>query len=722
MAQAAALAGARARLQAGDAAGAADALAAFLRDRADDGEAWFLLGAARHRLHDAAAARDAFQRAAEVDRHHLECRYALAALSLELGDPERALAACREAVQLAPAAPKAWFSLAVAEEAGGLADDALASYGRVLALQPEHSEALTNRAALLLAQGRIDDAIADNRRLAGLRPYAFAAQFNLGDALLRGGCHAEAAAAFGRAVRLAPGNAKALLHAGFALAQCERFADAQRLLDQARTIDPEAIRAYRRGIFGDAAGDALDARVLFLLRHYDAIERCDWRERTHFIDRFTALIRDETAPPLAEKALGFRAMAMGLGAADQLRLARNIAAAASAGVATPAAAPRRPAATAGGTRRIRLAYLSQDFRVHPTGLLTADLYGGHDRSRFEVFGYALGGDDGSEVRQRIAVGCDRFVDLGELDDAAAAARIAADAPDIAIDLCGYADRSRPGVLAHCPAPLQLALLAYMATMGAPWIDYFVGDRCSLPPGSDAGFSEALLRLPGAPYPCGYAAQPLPAPPARGELGLPADGLVLAALHNPYKIDPAVFAVWMRLLQQIPAAVLWLADAGAGATANLRGTATAHGIDPGRLRFAPRLPLAEHLCRLQQADLFLDTPQYNGGTTTADVLTAGVPVLSCAGGLLAQRMAASLLRAAGQAALVTDDLAAYEARALSLLQVPARLGEARRALAAARASAPFFRPQRWLRDFERGLEQVWRRHGDGLPPAAIDVGA
>lgn len=716
MAEAASPADARALLQAGDAAGAAAALEACLRERPADGEAWFLLGAARHRLRDAAAARDAFLRAAEADPGHLECRYALAAVSLELGDPGRALAACREAVQLAPGEAKAWFSLAVAAEAAACHDEALAGYERVLALQPQHADALTNRGALLLALGRVDAAVANNRRLAGLRPYAFAAQFNLGDALLRAGNHADAAAAFGRAAQLAPGNAKALLHAGFALAQGERFADAQRLLDRARALDAEAVRAYRRGIFGEGdAGDALDARVLFLLRHYDAIERCDWSARAQFVDRFAALVRDDAAPPLAEKALGFRAMAMGLPAADQLRLARNIAAAAAA---APVARPPR----AVGRPRIRLAYVSQDFRIHPTGLLTAGLYELHDRERFEVFAYALGGDDGSDVRRRIAEGCDRFVDLGGLDDATAAARIAADAPDIAVDLAGYADRSRPGILARRPAPLQLAFLAYMATSGAPWLDYFVGDRVSLPAGCDAGFSEALIRLPAAPYPCAYAAQPLPSPPAREALELPADAPVLAAMHHPYKIDPAAFALWMRLLQRVPAAVLWLADAGAAATANLRGAAAAHGVDPQRLRFAPRLPLAEHLCRLQQADLFLDTPQYNGGATTADALVAGVPVLSCAGATLGQRMAAGLLHAAGQASLAVADLAAYEALALALLQSPARLAAARRSIAEARASAPFFAPRRWLRDYERGLVLAWQRHGAGLAPAAIDVPA
>ena len=446
--------------------------------------------------------------------------------------------------------------------------------------------------------------------------------------------------------------------------------------------------------------------MLFLFRHFDQIERCDWSERARFVTRFSALIGDTRSTPMSERALGFRAMALGLDPELQLVLARQIAAGVSASVGARGerAAVRR--SQNGAERRIRVAYLSPYFGMYPTGLLTQSLFSWHDRARFEVFGYALGGDDGSALRRKIVAGFDRFVDL---DDAAAARAIADDKVDILIDLMGYADRSRPGILARRPAPLQISWLEYIATTGDDWIDYLITDRICVPPESSAYFSEAVIRVPDGRCPCSYADDTPPTPPSRQALGLPASGMILGALHNAYKIDPQIFSIWMRFLLARTDAVLYLLDVNPAVRANLAADARACGVDPQRLLFAPRLPHAEHLARLVHVDLVLDTAQCNGGTTTADALVAGVPVLTCLGRTIAQRMAASMLISAS-----LPDLA--------LLGDAARLRELRRRLGAARSTAPFFAPRRWLRGYERALCVAWQKHCAGEAPRSFEVDA
>lgn len=698
----------------------------FLEQHPSSSEGWFLSGAAAHRMQDLGTAERDFTKASSLDSNHVQARIALADVCIALGKSADAVAACRQAVAINPSDPQSWFGLAVALEADGALDVALESYDHALRLFPDFYDARKNRGALLLNLARPVAAVENNRALAAKIPFSYDAQFNLGESLLATKQFPEAAKVLGRAVSLNPGNAKGLLHAGFALAQCERFTEAQQLLDQAAKLDQTQLKRYRHAIFGEERGDTqrvaahLDARALFLLRQYDQIERCDWSEREYFISRFSELIQESAVHPLTERALGFRAMTMGLEADLQLRLARQIA----SGVVienddTSSRSPGAPESCP--QKRLTVGYISPDFRNHPTAMLAKALFAGHSRKDFEVIVYALGGDDGSKLRQEIVDDCDRFVDLDALDDGGAARLIAGDSVDILIDLVGYSDRSRPAILARRPAPIQVSWLAYVATTGAPWIDYFIADRISIPEEASTDFSEALIRIPQGLFLCSYAMNtPLAPAPERRSSGLSQAGIVLGAMHNSYKIDPLVFSVWMRFLTLRPDAVLWLLETKPEAKENLRAEANARGIDPERLIFAPRLPHDEHLSRLQLVDLMLDTPQCNGGTTTADALVAGVPVLTCMGKTLAQRMAASILSAAKMETLITRSIEEYEVLGSALLTDTVRLHDIRRELSNARASAPFFAPDRWIQSYEEALKDVWQMHCAGVPPTSFEA--
>jgi len=717
----------RQELIAGDLSAANALFQAALEENPDNSECWFLLGATYHRQNDLSAARSAFRRACEIDAQHLQARLALAAACVALGDAAAASEVCCEVVKLAPDNPESWFSLGVAHEAGLAPEGALEAYDRALRLAPEHAGALNNRRAVLLLRGRFDEAIAQCRTGVARRPFSTEAQFTLGETLTLAHRFEEAAQVLGRAASLSTGNARVALHYGFALAQIERFPQAQVQLDAAARVDPALVRAYRRSIFGVDNGAEttaplrLDAHVLFLLRHFEQIERCDWSERRGYIDRFAQMLEEPPNIPLGERALGFHAMAIALLPKLQLKLARQIAEGIQAALPNAGPITGFPAQGKRSSARIRIGYLSADFRTHPVALLLGKALSWHDRSRFEVVAYSVGEDDFSASRQSIVDGCDEFVDLTEMDDETAAHKIAADAIDVLIDLMGYTKGSRPGILARRPAPLQLSWLGYFATTGAPWIDYVLADAVSLPGDLASYFSEAAIRLPQGVMPCSYAGIQLSERPSRSSLGLPDDCIVLGALHANHKIDPDTYAVWMRLLAANQNAVLWLLDSGERARSALCAEALHHGVAAERLIFASRMDHQNHLERLQVIDLALDCPQYNGGATTADALVAGVPVLTCAGSTMMQRVAASLLHAAGQNDLVTTDLEHYEQRANELLSIPGRLAFARKRLVDARTSTFFFRPEEWWCHLEKGILGAWDRKCAGLSPADIEVG-
>jgi predicted O-linked N-acetylglucosamine transferase (SPINDLY family) len=289
---------------------------------------------------------------------------------------------------------------------------------------------------------------------------------------------------------------------------------------------------------------------------------------------------------------------------------------------------------------------------------------------------------------------------------ATARRIGADGIEVLIDLNGYTTHARSELFALRPAPVQIHWLGYLGTLGAPWYDFVLTDRFAAPPELQRFFSERFLYLPDCYCPSDTRRAVAAAAPSRGECALPEGALVFCCFNQAYKILPEVFAVWMRLLEQVPQSVLWLAPANATARENLQREAALRGIAPERIVFAPRLELERHLARQVHADLFLDTTPYNAGTTANDALFMGVPVLTCAGQTLASRVAGSQLRAIGLPELVTTDLAAYEALALALARDPSRRAQLRARLQANRDHMPLFDMARFARALDDLLQAAW----------------
>ncbi|MCC7047895.1 MAG: tetratricopeptide repeat protein [Alphaproteobacteria bacterium] len=606
----------------------------------------------------------------------------------------------RRAVELAPGAPEGWMEL-----------------GALLALRaPEQAEAVLRQALVH-------------------HPRDAALWSNLGNLLGQRGRRREAVECWRRALTLRPGQVEAEL----ALALDRRaegdVAGAVAMLEAAARRRPDLAElhynlgvtyhhARKPGLAIAALGRALGANPRFRKASVQLAQAaqsvCDWDT----LDRLMPILREEAARAAGGKPClvsPFFSLSLPFTEAERHAIARAKAQEIAARVrADRDAAPfsaRWPRAAETGV--LRIGYLCSDFREHPTSHLMAGLFALHDRARVHVTGYSYGPDDGSALRRRVREGCDAFVDLAALDHVEAASRIAADGIQVLVDINGYITHSRPEIAAMRPAPVQATYLAFPGTTGAGFFDYALTDAIVTPPGSEAVYSEALVRLPHS-YQVNGGDQAIGPATTRSAEGLPDQGFVFCCFCASFKIEREVFAAWMRLLQQVPDSVLWLYADTPEAERNLRGHAAKAGIAAARLVFATRRPKAEHLARLTLAELFLDTLTYGAHTTASDALWAGVPVVTRRGDAFAGRVGASLLTAIRLPELVAPDRAAYEAKALGLARDPAALAALRARLAANRLAAPLFDTARFARGLEEAYRRMWARHAAGAGPGSIDL--
>jgi protein O-GlcNAc transferase len=531
------------------------------------------------------------------------------------GDLPEAHRCLERACRLPGAAPEAHFYLGVSLLRQGQPAAAVTAFDRALALAGPFFEALHERGTACSRLGRHAEALASYQRALRLRPRSFSALFNLGKVHDQVRDFGNALACYERALALDPRAADAWAHRGAVLYDLERYADAIDSWERALAIDPT---------IEQLPGFVLHARLRL----------CDWRDweaqRAGLLARFER--GDDVCGP-------FEMLAIAGDERLQLRCAQRWPLTHPAEAAAPAW-PARAAADG----RIRVAYVSADFRRHAVSHLLAGLFERHDRSRFELFAFALKpAAPGDEMRARLERAFDHFIDVSAMPDADVVARARSLQIDIAVDLGGHTKGSRTALLRDRLAPLQVNYLGYPGTMGADFIDYLIADETVVPAASRAHYSERIVWLPGCFQPSDPERQRADPPLSRPALGLPEGGFVFCCFNNTYKINPEVFASWMRILRAVPGACLWLLAESDAAQANLRESARGEGVAPDRLVFGGRVPMDMYLERFRHADLFLDTLPFNGGTTANDALFAGLPLLTRAGDAFAGRMAASLLR-------------------------------------------------------------------------------
>jgi predicted O-linked N-acetylglucosamine transferase (SPINDLY family) len=338
--------------------------------------------------------------------------------------------------------------------------------------------------------------------------------------------------------------------------------------------------------------------------------------------------------------------------------------------------------------KIKIGYLSGDLCMHAVGLLTAELFELHDRSRFEVHAFCWSREDGTPLRTRILKAMDHHHRLAGVDDPTAARLIAEAGIDVLVDLQGLTNGARPDILALRPAPIQASYLGLPATSAMPGVDWIIADRYVMPPELLPYHTEKPIYLPNC-YQVSDRQREVGAEPTRAQCGLPEDAFVYCSFNNNHKFGEDVFASWMRVLAAVDNSVMWLLADNRWAKANMLRVAAEHGVAPERLIFAPRAAPPDYLARFAVADLFLDTFPYNAGTTASDCLWMGTPILTRSGRSYISRMAGSLLTAVGLPDLITNSLPEYEQRAVQIGQNPQRAASYKRYLRdQGRASALF----------------------------------
>jgi protein O-GlcNAc transferase len=635
----------------------------------------------------------------------------------EQGQFRDAIACYSKALEIRPDYLAALANRSNAWRALGDTDTALADLQSAMQIR-EFPEGFNNRGNILRDQGRLLAALADFDDAIALRPQFMLAYCNRGKVLLDLNRCAAGLHNFAAALRLAPdfgealfGHATALLRLGrdleLAAAQFARAAESG--IDRAETFVGQAAAYAGLGRHIDAAACLRRALELnperdFALGSllYSNLSAIDW---TDFAQR-----KIELGERLARGQAAAQPHTLLYIIDDpQLQLAcARLAAAAlrKLPLAAPVAGVRQPDAP------IRVAYLSADLRDHAVSHLLIGTLLRHDRSAFEIIGVSLRRGAESAFDARVHAAFDHWIDATELTDEDIAARLRELHTDIVVDLMGYTEGARPGILIQRPAPVQVGYLGYAGTTANPAVDYLIADHTVIPPGEEGGYTEKVVRLPQCFLP-NDDQRAIATGLSRREAGLPPSGFVFCAAAHPAKINPALFEVWMRLLREVPESVLWLRALSPAALENLRREPRARGVSAERLVMmlpAPEMPV--YLGKLSHADLFLDTTPYSAHSTACDALWAGVPVLAIMGHSFASRVAASALTAAGLPELITRSLPEYAARALEIARDATQLRTLRATLNANRSSAPLFDTEGYTRNLETAFRNMVARVGRG----------
>jgi predicted O-linked N-acetylglucosamine transferase (SPINDLY family) len=604
------------------------------------------------RLDEAVAA---FQQALLANPRHAPLHNELGITFMDQGKLDEAVGSYRQALLLHPDFPEAHNNLGIALMNQGHLAEAVALYRQALALRPDYPEGLNNLGNALARQQKRDEAAAAYRQAISLRPSYAEAHHNLGLALAARGKRDEAVASYERAVQLRPHYAEALNNLGNAYK------------DQGR-ID-EAIASYRKAVAARPGDAAIHSNLLYALHH-----RAGYSPDAVF--------------------------------AEHLVWARQ-----HAGPAAPGPRPHPGEPDPG--RRLRIGYVSPDFREHVMGRYSEAVIRTHDRGGFEVFCYAdVHNPDGMTGRIRAAA--DQWRSLVGLSDARAAELILRDRIDVLVDQAGHTGGNRLRLFARKPAPVQVSHFGYLYSTGLAALDYRLTDAYADPPGlTERYHTETVVRLPEVLW-----CYPPPPSPEVGSLpALEAGHVTFGSFNNLSKVTAEVIALWSRVLAAVPGSrLLVLAGAGRGGDERVRAAFARHGVREDRVTLVGRRGREEYFRLHHQVDVCLDTFPYTGCNTTADALWMGVPVVSLAGATCMARQGIAALAHVGLEGLVVQTPAAYVEAAVRLAGDLPRLRELRAGLRERMSRSPLTDVPRFARHLEEAYRGMWRRWcaGAGRP--------
>jgi len=586
---------------------------------------------------------------------------------------------------------EALHNLATAQTSIGDFASALDNYQKCLKFGKASYELFYNIARTFDELKRYDEALAHYDKALSLKPDFAGAWYNKGVTLNELKRYDEALAHYDKALSLKPDYAEAWSNKGGILNELRRYDEAIDHYDRAISLKPDI--------------DWVNGRLI-----HTKMKMCNWSD---FLDSSKIISKKVTAN---EKVISpFELLSLNDNAALHKKSSEIYAQykypTQSSLVAIPKTAKKR---------KIRIAYFSPDFRNHPVSFLTSELFEIHDRQRFEVFAFSLQQVPVSdETNLRLRIGFDKFFDVENMSDKEVAQFARENEVDIAIDLAGPTQYSRTRIFSYRAAPIQISYLGYLGTIGADYIDYIFADNTTIPKCLQKFYTEKIVYLPS--YQVNDRKRHISDKPfTKAELSLPETSFICCCFNNNYKILPATFDGWMRILKAVHGSVLFLYAENDWVEKNLKNEAIARGVDGSKLVFGKQMPTAEYLARYQVCDLFLDTFPYNAGTTASDALWAGLPVLTLIGQSFASRMAASILNAIGLSELITSTQEEYEALAIELAMNPKKLADVKCKLETNRLSTPLFDTPLFTKNIETAYIKMMERYYADLAPDHISI--
>jgi predicted O-linked N-acetylglucosamine transferase (SPINDLY family) len=661
-----------------------------------------------------AAAEMCYRRALELRPGDADTLCLLGGVLLARGATGDAVEAFRQAAAGNPDDPTLHSDLGVALHMAGRADEAIASYHRAIALKPDYGEAHSNLGNVLREKGRRAEAVAAYRQAVATKPGHAQAHANLGAALQEQGAFEEAIIACRRAISLLPNYAEAHCNLGNALLSLGRTREAAAALRRAVALDPAYAVAWSNlgnALRGDGrTGEAEAAyREAIRVRPGYASAYCNLGNVLQDggrLDEAMAAYRQALALE-PDFAAAYSNLLMCMSYATSVSLEEVLEEAhrfggLHRGAGSEAPFPNVPAPS----RRLRIGYVSADFRNHPVGYFLVRALQARDRATAEVFCYSAQLTD-DDMTARLRDGADHWRSIAIMTDAEAAAMIRADGIDILVDLAGHTAGNRLMLFARRPAPIQASWLGYFGTTGLDAMDHVLADRFVVPPGEERYFTETVLRLPDS-YLC-YDPPALdiqPGPPPALESG----AIIFGCFNNRAKITPEAVHAWAQVLQRVPGSCLFLktrtlADATlAGALAD---AFAAQGVTRERLTMEGHSPIAEMMAAYRRIDIVLDPFPFVGGTTSAEALWMGVPVVTLRGNRWAGRIGESILSTAGLGELVADDVDDYVRKAAALAADLPRLARLHAELRSRLETSPFCDGAQFARSLDAAYRSMWR---------------
>jgi predicted O-linked N-acetylglucosamine transferase (SPINDLY family) len=659
----------------------------------DQPDALHMLAVVQSQKGDQIEAERLVRRALQVLRSHTAYHNTLGRVLLLQGRSEEGLQSLEKALELAPQNPEAHYNVGDAMLAQGKAREAEARFRRALQFKPTHAMAAYGLGRALWAQGDAPSALPWFQLAHLLAPADLNILNQIAVAYMALGHREDALKAFELLLAAAPNSAVVQCNVGVLNGHANRL---------------KAIEHYKKALTLDPTMSAAQDGYIEIAR-----QLCLWDDFMQTtIDHALTGVRERLAAARNADFRAFTALYLPFTPEEQLAVARSE----SAKLAQDVGEPLHGAA-AQRTGPLRVGYISADARNHPVGHLLQGMFALHDREHFEVFFYSTGVDDGSAQRKAIQSEVEHFIEARGYTSAELAQRIAADGIQVLVDLMGHTADSRMAVLARRPAPVQMHYLGFPGSTGASFVDYLIADPVLLPPDQPQLRSEAVIYLPVYQV---NSHRSLPAGPQynRESFGIDPDWFLFYCFNNNYKIDPEVFATWMRILKAAPHARLALLATDAPVIERLRTQAQHHGVAPDRLLFAGYMDQPSNLARQKLMDLFLDTPAYNAGATASDALWSGVPLLTTRGRSYITRVGESLLTHLGLPELVAADLHAYEAQAIELAHSPERVAALKAHLQAVVPTAALFHTAAQVARLEQAFTLAWQRYAQGQ--ACMDI--